>query len=1740
MTIGKRTSWMTIQSGGAANPGAVSEQIPVVTDALSTNPTVSNTQYQATATVMSPVAWSSGTQVVLTFYNSAGTSLASYTSSASGVLNANQEYTLSTAIVRAPASTTSASNTSYALIRVEYLGSPSASNPLRVYDARMLNTSNPSMRPVMNVTSSFSGGLGTWSAENSAVLGAVYDPATSLDGMNDSLLIADSIQILGVPDCAAGGSQSTIPELIDPSTGEGACFRIVTSGGAISPGMSTQGYYDFGTPQPTQDIVESMLLDGERPFGQRSSNRTLTIPVMIFARSLKTMAAARNYLLHQIDQQTFKVTWTPASTGLSSVFDCFRAQPSVVTWGFNNDREAGEGTAYAMTQVTITMQALPYIRSGEDGVESLDFQNGLLDGPAKYNAIQVDNFSTVNSMLPYSDWGHTYNNGGWRQNTSQKPGSGLLITANSAEFQPPSPPWYPWPRAIYSASGLNLNIAGLYTMGFWLGQSYDSSQWKKDPKFVSNVTVHFDLTDDQNRHLTFSVKKNKVPWSSNANKPVWTWVAANFNRNLTTFNYAKVTAYKITMSNWGNGHTTGFVKLKPWINGISIYPGTIAWADEPRSSVYSFRGKTGMARTPLSAEIQLPASAPETVEITKSGTWLVPKGVTQVYAEAWGGGGGGASANTNVSAAGGGGAEYAAEPAMSVIPGSKIPVTIGTPGRGGQLLDTTETYTAPGTHKWVCPPNVTQISAQVWGGGAAGAAGGAGGGGGEYASNPAVPVTPGKTYTWTVGTRGVPNASNRAADRTSRDGGKSQVVGDSTWVTAYGGISPVTGGSSGGSGGNQSLAPVHHAGGRGGASPGAAGGGGGASGGPNGPGATGGSSPAWGANGKYKTGGAGGGGAGNPNSGNGGKGANAPGSPTGGMNPGGGGGGGYTGPEGKNYNGATGGYGKIQITYQVNLGTKLNGGATTFGDVTNGLTNSLLTANGGITPSVNDTVGSAGGSGSTNTIHYNGGQGGPLGSSNELMLPADKSGSLFANQLTSTGTGATFTTSAATSAAATGISVFLLTTSAAMDSTTTVTDSAGNQYELIAQQQMSTNADQLYVFSSAIEFPITTSTTITLTNNSTSFTRVASWMTSQYFHTILKDNIAQNSGSSTTASAAFTNPVSGAVIYEMAVAAIDNATTLSVSPGTPSTSPAATTSFTNGNLKMSIAGKIVPGTTQANSSMTGTLGASAPWAMMNLPFAAVNQAGTVMPVANGSSASGTTVAVSLANTFGLDANSGVVLVAVSTATAGTSTVADNASGGSNTYTSWATVSSGGQHTLFYSKLTKQLTTSNTITVTTPSGAAAVDVMFVPGATAVDTSSAKTTTGSGTAVSASSNGAHLTAQIAVAMFGNNSSGTYSGPAANWNRADNQTSSTLSNAVYFTYQRLTSAVTASATQSVSGAWGAIVGTVTIPTISGAGGSSGGPNGVGLTGIGGAGGPAWSGGGKGADGVTSSDTDGGNAALPGGGGSGASSLDGTPDTGGYGGAGMVRITWQPPLRTFNDFIIHRPAADSRAKFLDPVVDVGPYDPPDNREYPVASTVTGASAQFGGTYTVLLVNHAWASSTQSRRVTVTVNQYEYLNGPVVSAQATKTLTPDNDITNGYVTMGELTLPIKDYDQSVSETYYTVSVHSTNQNDRFQDVIFLDTMGQTVLVNIASGTAGDGRYSTYYVDEPDFDRALGKILGTGAQRDRAVSVMDSALATGGPLYLDSGENQILVYSTYGAPNLGITYSPRWFSDRLS
>ena len=134
----------------------------------------------------------------------------------------------------------------------------------------------------------------------------------------DSLVLGGVIELAGGP----GGVVSTNP--LCP----GAVF-------GLDPNA-----WDLGTPQPTTNFIATLVVDGERPFGTRTSDRVPEISVFIKAPDFLTLAGARELLLQTIDAQPsgqFTMTWTPRMTQaqitagqlpLPVVYDCFRALPS--------------------------------------------------------------------------------------------------------------------------------------------------------------------------------------------------------------------------------------------------------------------------------------------------------------------------------------------------------------------------------------------------------------------------------------------------------------------------------------------------------------------------------------------------------------------------------------------------------------------------------------------------------------------------------------------------------------------------------------------------------------------------------------------------------------------------------------------------------------------------------------------------------------------------------------------------------------------------------------------------------------------------------------------------------------------------------------------------------------------------------------------------------------------------------------------------------------------------------------------------------------------------------------------------------------------------------------------------------------------------------------------------------------------------------------------------------------------
>jgi hypothetical protein len=114
----------------------------------------------------------------------------------------------------------------------------------------------------------------------------------------------------------------------------------------------------------------------------------------------------------------------------------------------------------------------------------------------------------------------------------------------------------------------------------------------------------------------------------------------------------------------------------------------------------------------------------------------------------------------------------------------------------------TETFNTAGTINWFCPPGVSSVQVECWGGGGAGGAGnkevntgtntsqnGGGGGGGAYAKRASVPVTAGKSYTITIPAAAVSGTAGITTNGGGRvNGGTVTFAGDSAvTVTAGGG-----------------------------------------------------------------------------------------------------------------------------------------------------------------------------------------------------------------------------------------------------------------------------------------------------------------------------------------------------------------------------------------------------------------------------------------------------------------------------------------------------------------------------------------------------------------------------------------------------------------------------------------------------------------------------------------------------------------------------------------------------------------------------------------------------------------------------------------------------------------------------------------------------------------------------------------------------------------------------------------
>jgi hypothetical protein len=752
-------------------------------------------------------------------------------------------------------------------------------------------------------------------------------------------------------------------------------------------------------------------------------------------------------------------------------------------------------------------------------------------------------------------------------------------------------------------------------------------------------------------------------------------------------------------------------------------------------------------------------------------------------------------------------------------------------------------------------------------------------------------------------------------------------------------------------------------------------------------------------------------------------------------------------------------------------------------------------------------------------------------------------------------TTANVTSGTSSASVAQGVAMVLV-ESASYVSDLTVTDSVGNVYVLQDFQQAGTSANgaTLYGFTSNIEFPITGSTTFTITSQTAQ----------QYGYLVYGSpymlagydglNMGSGNGNGTTLSAQFGTADSTSILYQVAACLNDGAFSMTNVTNTGITWYAigSTSGQTAGSLRMEAYVMLNQGggTGSANTGDTFTTTAtSSNWAVLAIPLMAANQQDAVIMIdwKAGTTPGATTNWTNCAN---ISANGMIVVVGQCGTGSGVTPSAMHDQGG-NVYTMQYQValpSAFGAIFVATAPVTAALGVNATGSISWGSASAVPNytttMYWLPNVSGVDATRYSVTGNSATGTGTQNYSPRSAGDLALSFIGNTTTAAqnYNAQAAPWNQINQGGQSYLHIGLYAGQITETATINSIPTWSASAPFAMVTMGFTQAVNGGGGGAAGGPNGPGYpatTWQSGA--PAYAGGGKGGNGAANPNSPGIGAGLPGGGGGGGYSTAALQELGGTGGAGMLRVTYNPPLKVFNSLILHRPGHTAH-QLLSPLVQIPITDIPNNTEYTVLPLATSnvANAAFNSTYTVMLCNYSWdtANAASSRQLTVTVNQYEYPGGPRSSVQATRAVTPATDIVNGLVNMGELTLPIKDLAFQNDQAYFTVSINDTDTNDRFMDVLFLDTQGQTVLVNIDPGMPGYGQYVNYFVDEPTADRDIGFIGASFQDRQHQTSVMDSTMISGGTLYITPGDNLLLAYSPEGAPNIAVRYAPRWYLDR--
>jgi hypothetical protein len=595
--------------------------------------------------------------------------------------------------------------------------------------------------------------------------------------MADSLILANQIELLG------GGVPSVNPLCLN------AKFQL-------QPG------FDFGAPQPTTDFVASLILDGERPFGRRASNRQIRLPIWVTAPDRKTLAAAREVLEQAIDQDVWTMTWVrdpgPGGVPLPLIIDCFRAQATVPTYSTLLEKEV------LGLQLTLTIPALPYGRA--DVQQQIAFATPLPQTPPPPPPpVVIDAFTSISSAQHF-------------QSTQ------CIIGPYSCCWDPDrfGDPGGQATPFLYSASlPVTLNITGMTSLQMWLGlgsRYYTCLEYQGQ---IHGAQVFVTLTDTSGNTLSFSRSNLRVPVSPVAQQPVFTRVSMPIPQNSATFNYAALGSYTVEIINRSD-RVRRLSWVTAYVDTLAAYPPSQTANPVTRGAIYTLYGLMGTARAPMTLAFQQPPSAgtPSTITATGTGSYTVPALTSWLKVEAAGGGGAGASLSATGNGGGGGGAGYQAEYVFPCAPAQVIPYAVGAggtsgatpvngqptvfgPGPSGPLA-----VTAPGGNSaafnssaGAAPAALSGNTVGYPGGAGRTATGSVGGGGGGSGGN----ASPGLTPTGTAATVFTTPGTFTAGSGWLCPAGVTQVYAE-CWGSGASGATGLSGGGNGGGGGGAEYA----------------------------------------------------------------------------------------------------------------------------------------------------------------------------------------------------------------------------------------------------------------------------------------------------------------------------------------------------------------------------------------------------------------------------------------------------------------------------------------------------------------------------------------------------------------------------------------------------------------------------------------------------------------------------------------------------------------------------------------------------------------------------------------------------------------------------------------------------------------------------------------------------------------------------------------------------------------------